>query len=99
MGGATGAAGLWADANPEPPRAFRRRMRLGGSSEGGAMAEKLSLNAVVTLEELVIAQTFEQEALINLLDRKRLIKKAEFLEEVKRAGRGPGQIEQLAALS
>ena len=48
------------------------------------MAEELGSGEVITLEEMVIAQMFEQEALVNLLDRKGLIKKAEFLEEVKR---------------
>ncbi len=48
------------------------------------MAEQLNPKEVVTLEEMVIAQMFEQEVLINLLDRKGLIKKAEFLDEVKR---------------
>ncbi len=48
------------------------------------MAETLEPNDSVTIEEMVIAQMFEQEALINLLDRKGLITKAEFLDEVKR---------------
>ena len=48
------------------------------------MAEKLEPNELVTIEEMVLAQMFEQEALVNPLDRKGLIRKAEVLEEVKR---------------
>ncbi len=48
------------------------------------MAEQLNVEEVVTIQEMVLAQMFEQEALINLLDKRGLIKKIEFLEEVQR---------------
>ncbi len=48
------------------------------------MAETRGADEVVTLEDMVIAQMFEQEALLNLLDQKGVLKKAEVLEEVKR---------------
>ena len=48
------------------------------------MAGQLRSHEVVTLEEMVLAQMFEQEALINLLDRKGLIRKTGFLDGVKR---------------
>jgi hypothetical protein len=36
------------------------------------------------LEEVVLAQAFELEALMNVLERKGVIRKAEVLEEIKR---------------
>jgi len=39
---------------------------------------------VVSLEEMVLAQMFENEVLLNVLERRGLVKKAEVLEEVKR---------------
>ena len=48
------------------------------------MAEKLDPKEVVTFEELLLSNMHEQEALINLLERKGLINKAELLEEIKR---------------
>jgi hypothetical protein len=36
------------------------------------------------LEEVVLAQAFQLEALMNVLERQGLIKKAEVLEEIKR---------------
>jgi len=48
------------------------------------MAEKLDLKEVVDLKELLMSNVFEQEALVNLLDRKGIISKAEILEEIKR---------------
>lgn len=38
----------------------------------------------VPLEEVVLAQAFQLEALLNVLDRKGAIKKTEVLEEIKR---------------
>jgi hypothetical protein len=38
----------------------------------------------VPLEEVVLAQSFQLEALLNVLDRKGVIRKAEVLEEIKR---------------
>jgi hypothetical protein len=38
----------------------------------------------VPLEEVVLAQSFQLEALLNVLDSKGVIRKAEVLEEIKR---------------
>lgn len=38
---------------------------------------------VVTFEELLISNTIQQEALVNVLERKGLITKEELLEELK----------------
>ncbi len=38
----------------------------------------------VPLEEVVLAQAFELEALMNVLERRGLLAKAEVLEEIKR---------------
>lgn len=38
----------------------------------------------VPLEEVVLAQAFQFEALMNVLERHGLLKKAEVLEEIKR---------------
>ena len=48
------------------------------------MADKLDNKEIVTFEELLMSNVIEQEALINLLERKGLIKKAELMEEIKR---------------
>jgi hypothetical protein len=48
------------------------------------MAEKIDPEEMVTFEELLMSNTITQEALINLLDQKGLIKKQELLEEIKR---------------
>lgn len=48
------------------------------------MADKLDPKEVVTFEELLMSNTFTQEALINILERKGLISKMELLEEIKR---------------
>ena len=52
------------------------------------MAEKLEPKEIVTLEELVMSNTIEQEALINLLEAKGIIKKSELLAEIKRIRNG-----------
>lgn len=39
---------------------------------------------MVSFEELLMSNVIEQEALVNLLDRKGIITKAELLEEIKR---------------
>jgi hypothetical protein len=39
------------------------------------VAQKLDPKGIVTLEELLVSSMFEQEALVNLLERKGLIKK------------------------
>jgi hypothetical protein len=48
------------------------------------LAEKLDPKEVVSFEELLMSNVIEQEALVNLLERKGVITKAELLEEIKR---------------
>jgi len=47
------------------------------------MAEKGNLEDIVKPEELLLANTIEHEALVNILVKKRLISKNELLEEIK----------------
>ncbi|MGD0627406.1 MAG: hypothetical protein ABSB32_22230 [Thermodesulfobacteriota bacterium] len=48
------------------------------------MAEKLSRKETVTFEELLMSNVVEQEALVNLVVGKGIIKKVELLEEIKK---------------
>ena len=48
------------------------------------MAEKLNPKEVVSFEEVLLSNVYTQEALINLLEAKGIIKKAELMEEIKR---------------
>ena len=48
------------------------------------MAEILRGRQAVPLEDVVLAQAFQLEALINVLERQGVIKQAEVLEEIKR---------------
>ena len=48
------------------------------------MAEKLDHKELVTFGELLMSNTIEQEALVNVLVRKGLITREELLEEIKR---------------
>lgn len=48
------------------------------------MAEKLDSDETVTFEELLINNTIEQEALVNLLVKKGIITHTELLEEIKK---------------
>ena len=48
------------------------------------MAEKLDQNEIATFEEVLMSNVFSQEALINLLEAKGIIKKSELLEEINR---------------
>ncbi len=48
------------------------------------MAPKPDPKETVSCEELLMSNVIEQEALVNLLERKGLINKAELLEEIKR---------------
>lgn len=48
------------------------------------MAEKLDPKETVMFEELLMSNTFTQEALINLLVKRGMISKAEVIEEIKR---------------
>jgi len=48
------------------------------------MGMKLDSKEVVDYKELLISNDYEQEALINLLEKKGIITKVELLEEIKR---------------
>jgi len=48
------------------------------------MAEKGNLEDIVKPEELLIANTIEHEALVNILLKKGLIDKDDLLEEIKK---------------
>jgi hypothetical protein len=48
------------------------------------MAKAMSEKQAVPLEEVVLAQAFEFEALLNVLERRGLVPKAEVLAEIKR---------------
>lgn len=48
------------------------------------MAEKIEPKELVTFGELLMSNTIEQEALVNLLEKKGIISKQELLEEMKR---------------
>ena len=48
------------------------------------MAERIEEKEMVTLEEILMNNVLEQEALVNLLEKKGIITRAELLEEIKR---------------
>jgi hypothetical protein len=48
------------------------------------MAEKPDAKETVSFEELLMSNVYTQEALINLLEAKGIIKKAELLEEINK---------------
>ena len=48
------------------------------------MAKQLDPNETVELRELFMSEVIQSEALINLLDRKGIIRKQELMEEMKR---------------
>ena len=48
------------------------------------MAEKLDPKEVVTVDEAIIVQAIESEALVNVLEKKGLVYKKELLEEIKK---------------
>ena len=48
------------------------------------MAEKLDPKETVTFEELLMSNVIEQEALVNLLEKKGIITKTDLLDEIKR---------------
>jgi hypothetical protein len=48
------------------------------------MAKVLGGRQAVPLEEVVLAQAFQLEALLNVLERKGVVRKAEVLEEITR---------------
>jgi len=47
------------------------------------MAKKLDQKQTVDLKELLMSEVIQSEALINLLDKKRIITKQELLKEMK----------------
>jgi len=47
------------------------------------MADKLDPKQVVDAKELLMSEVIQSEALINLLDRKGIVSKAELMEEMK----------------
>jgi hypothetical protein len=48
------------------------------------MAKQLDPKETVDVNELLMSEVIQSEALINLLDRKGIIRKEELLEEIKR---------------
>jgi hypothetical protein len=48
------------------------------------MAKGIGRQDMTTLEEVVLGQALELEALMNVLEKKGLLSKAEVLEEMKR---------------
>lgn len=48
------------------------------------MAEKLDPKETVSLEELLISNIYQQEAIVNLLHEKGILNKEEVLKEIKR---------------
>ncbi len=48
------------------------------------MAHKISPGEVVSVEEVLLSNAIEQEALVNLLVKKGLINKKEVYEEIKK---------------
>ena len=73
-------------------RFLHRLLRRGWSTNGkptrlttteGTTAKVLEGRQAVPLEEVVLAQAFQLEALMNVLERQGLVKKAEVLEEIK----------------
>jgi hypothetical protein len=47
------------------------------------MVEKLDPQEMVSFEEILMSNVYTQEALINLLEAKGIIKKPELLDEIK----------------
>lgn len=48
------------------------------------MAKGIGRQGAATLEEVLMAQALELEAMMNVLERKGLLRKAEVLDEMKR---------------
>lgn len=55
-----------------------------GGGEGKMVAQTLGVEDRVSAEELIFVQMLEAEALLNILERKGLLTKAEVLDEVRR---------------
>ena len=54
------------------------------------MAKKLDLKEMVSFDDLLMSNTYEQVALINLLEKKGIITKFELIEEIKRLKEAKG---------
>ena len=52
------------------------------------MAEKLDQKEIASFEEVLMSNVYTQEALINLLEAKGIIKKQELLDEIKKIKKG-----------
>ena len=48
------------------------------------MAEKMDPKEIVSIEELVMSNVYTQEAIVNLLEKKGILRKEEVPEEIKR---------------
>lgn len=48
------------------------------------MGEKLTPKEMATLEELLMSNVLEQEAMVHLLEKKGIIRKVGLLEEIKK---------------
>ncbi|MFI5339937.1 MAG: hypothetical protein ACHQ7N_08880 [Candidatus Methylomirabilales bacterium] len=48
------------------------------------MAKEIDRQGLTTVEEVVLAQTLELEALMNVLERKGVLSKTEIVQEMKR---------------
>lgn len=48
------------------------------------MAEKLDPKQTVDIKELLMSEVIQSEALINILDRKDIVSKADLLDEMKK---------------
>ena len=48
------------------------------------MATQLPKEETVTIEELVVSQSYEIAALVNVLEKKGILTKAEILDEIRR---------------
>lgn len=53
------------------------------------MSEKLDIKETVSFEELLLSNTFTQEALIKILEKKGIITKSELIEEISRVKKQP----------
>lgn len=56
------------------------------------MADKLNKDQTVSMEELVVSQMRELQALYNLLEQKGLVTKKELLDELKKIKMGQKEI-------
>ncbi len=56
------------------------------------MAKPMSGKQTVSLEEVVVAQAFEFEALLNVLERRSVITRGEVLDEIRRLKKEGGKV-------